>query len=100
MYCAHCVYGKMGTDGTADTLSAYHAAAQSGQVTEKESQLWQFVLSHYGTDEFSTKQLERDFGAAAYATIRSFVRKFESLALLGAVRYGTRVKYWVRHDGN
>lgn len=100
MYCAHCVYGKMGTDGTADTLSAYHAAAQSGQVTEKESQLWQFVLSHYGTDEFSTKQLERDFGAAAYATIRSFVRKFESLALLGAVRYGTRVKYWVRHDGD
>jgi len=50
-------------------------------------------LSYYGTDEFSTKQLEKDFGDAAYATIRSFVLKFEELGLLSSTKYGTRNKY-------
>lgn len=53
-----------------------------GQVTEKEKSLWEFVLSAYGGAEFSSKQLEKDFGNAAYATIRSFVLKFEKLDLL------------------
>ena len=66
-------------------------------MTEKENALWQFVLSAYGDDEFSTKQLEKDFGAAAYATIRSFVLKFEKLGLLRSQKYGNRVKY--RVDG-
>ena len=54
------------------------------------------MLSFYGTGEFSTKQLEKDFGDAAYATIRAFVLKFEKLGLLFSVRYGARVKYKVR----
>ena len=43
----------------------------------------------------STKQLEKDFGNAAYATIRSFVLKFEKLGLLKSTQYGNRVKYAV-----
>ena len=39
------------------------------EITQKEAELWRFVLSNYGDGEFSTKQLERDFGNAAYATI-------------------------------
>lgn len=67
----------------------------SGQITEKEKDLWYFVLSAYGDGEFSTKQLEKDFGNAAYATIRSFVLKFEKLGLLKSQKYGSRVKYRV-----
>ena len=76
-----------------DTLSIYKTALQSGNITEKETELWKFVLSFYGIDEFSTKQLEKDFGNAAYATIRAFVLKFERLNLLTSVKYGARVKY-------
>ncbi|MGN0573587.1 MAG: hypothetical protein ACI4IX_06575 [Acutalibacteraceae bacterium] len=53
------------------------------------------MVSCYGTDKFSTKQLEKDFGNAAYATIRSFVLKLERLGLLTAVKCGTRTKYKV-----
>ena len=50
----------------------------------------------YGDAEFSTKQLEKDFGDAAYATIRSFVLKFEKLGLIKSTQYGNRMKYAVR----
>ena len=73
----------------------YDDAVKKGKVTEKESKLWKFVLSFYGTEEFSTKQLEKDFGDAAYATIRGFVSKFEKLGLLSSAKYGARVKYKV-----
>jgi transcriptional regulator of heat shock response len=68
----------------------------SGTVTEKEQKLWNYVLSAYGTEPFSTKQLEKDYGDAAYATIRSFVRKFQELGLLDSQTYRNRVKYWVK----
>lgn len=67
--------------------------AAQGIITGKVKELWQFALSAYGTGEFSTWQLEKDFGNAAYATIRSFVLKFEREGLLAAVHYGNRVKY-------
>jgi transcriptional regulator of heat shock response len=51
------------------------------------------VLSAYGAEEFSTKQLEKDFGNAAYATIRNFVIKFEQMGLLSRTTFGSRVKY-------
>ena len=50
----------------------------------------------YGDAEFSTKQLEKDFGDAAYATIRSFVLKFEKLGLITSTHYGIRMKYAFR----
>ncbi len=81
---------------TAQTTEAFRTALSHGQVTEKEKALWEFVLSAYGDAEFSTKQLEKDFGNAAYATIRSFVLKFEKLGLLKSTQYGNRVKYAVR----
>ena len=91
------VYHKLnGVLPTAQTSEAFQTALSHGQVTEKEKALWEFVLSAYGDAEFSTKQLEKDFGNAAYATIRSFVLKFEKLGLLKSTQYGNRVKYAVR----
>jgi Fic family protein len=96
LYFINNVYNKM-NDGsvTVETLGVYNDAVKNGKITEKETKLWKFVLSYYGTDEFSTKQLEKDFGDAAYATIRGFVLKFEDLGLLSSVKYGPRVKYRV-----
>lgn len=90
------VYNKM-SEGSTDieTLAVYEDTVKNGKVTEKETKLWKFVLSYYGTEEFSTKQLEKDFGDAAYATIRGFVLKFEELGLFTSVKYGPRVKYRV-----
>ena len=79
-----------------NTMVAFNKALDDGQITEKEKDLWNFALSAYGNGEFSTKQLERDFGNAAYATIRGFVLKFENLGLLSTQKYGNKVKYSVR----
>lgn len=96
LYFINNVYNKMNEGSTAvETLTVYDDAVKDGKVTEKETRLWKFVLSLYGTEEFSTKQLEKDFGDAAYATIRGFVLKFEDLGLLSSVKYGPRVKYKV-----
>ena len=76
-------------------VDVFQSTLSHEQVTEKEKALWEFVLSAYGDAEFSTKQLEKDFGNAAYATIRSFVLKFEKLGLLKSMWYGNRVKYAV-----
>ena len=91
------VYHKLnGALPAAQTTEPFQEALSHGQVTEKEKTLWEFVLSAYGDAEFSTKQLEKNFGNAAYATIRSFVLKFEKLGLLKSTQYGNRVKYAVR----
>ncbi|MDD4849338.1 MAG: Fic family protein [Gemmiger sp.] len=97
-YFSQQVYDKLeptAAQGKAD-MQTYRNALAAGKITEKERQLWEFVLTAYGTEEFTTKRLEKDFGAAAYATIRTFVQKFEGLGLLGAQAYGNRVKYWVK----
>lgn len=96
VYFAESVYRRLGEDQPQPrTLQAFDEALRKGKVTEKERVLWQFVLTAYSGEEFSTKRLEKDFGDAAYATIRSFVLKFEDLGLLTSVRYGNRVKYRV-----
>ena len=99
VYFAESVYYRLGEDQTQPrTLQVFEEALRQGKVTEKERALWQFVLTAYGSEEFSTKRLEKDFGDAAYATIRSFVLKFERLGLLTSVHYGNRVKYRIQ-DG-
>jgi len=96
LYFIENVYNKMSEDNaSSEVFEAYKDAVKKGKITEKETKLWNFVLSYYGADEFSTKQLEKEFGDAAYATIRGFVLKFEELGLLASVKYGTRVKYKV-----
>lgn len=91
------VYDKLGNAlPQANTLDSFRKALDDGKITEKEKDLWNFVLSAYGSSEFSTKQLERDFGNAAYATIRGFALKFEELGLLAAQIYGNKVKYSVQ----
>lgn len=88
------IYNQMGeVQNRADVINLYQVALADGKVTEKEKDLFGFVLSAYGESEFSTKQLERDFGNAAYATIRSFVQKFEQLGIFSSQSYGNRVKY-------
>lgn len=49
-----------------------------------------------GTEEFTTKQLEKDFRNAAYATIRTFVMKFHEMGLLTARKAGNRVFYKIK----
>ena len=80
---------------SSQTTETFQNALSQGEITEKEQALWQFVLTAYGESPFSTKQLEKDFGNAAYATIRGFVRKFETLGLLRSAKYGNRIKYQV-----
>ncbi|WNY28237.1 hypothetical protein MmiEs2_04210 [Methanimicrococcus stummii] len=80
-----------------DILAEFRAVLESGSVTEKEKDLFYFVLSNYGSAEFSTKDLEKDFRNVAYATVRTFVLKFEELGLLKSQKYGARTKYRI-HD--
>ncbi len=96
VYFVENVYNKLGdTLLQADTMEVFLKALDDGRITEKEKDLWNFVLSAYGSSEFSTKQLEKDFGNAAYATIRGFVLKFEKLGLLKGQKYANKVKYSV-----
>lgn len=99
LYFINKVYNKIIEESrTSNVLSVYEAEVKKGAVTEKETKLWKFVLSCYGMEEFSTKQLEKDYGDAAYATIRSFVLKFTDLGLLQSIHYGTRIKYKVNDN--
>ena len=92
------VYNRLQVDAAppqAD-LQVYQTALAEGKITEKERLLWEYVLSAYGTEEFTTKQLEKDFRNAAYATIRTFVMKFHEIELLVARKTGNRVFYKVK----
>ena len=73
-------------------LAKFNEILETGNITEKEKELFLYVLSSYGDSEFSTKTLEKDFKDVAYATVRSFVLKFEKMGLLSCQKYGNRVK--------
>ena len=92
------VYNRLQADtAPAHTdFKMYQQALVEGRITEKELLLWEYVLSAYGTSEFTTKQLEKDFRNAAYATIRTFVMKFHDMDLLAARNAGNRVFYKVK----
>ena len=80
------VYNRLQVDAVPPKtdLEVYQTALAEGKITEKERLLWEYVLSAYGAEEFTTKQLEKDFRNAAYATIRTFVMKFHEMGLLTA----------------
>ena len=86
------VYNNLARGAARRNVSDF-AAALGPDVTEKERALFEFVLTTYGDSEFSTKTLERDFGRAAYATVRAFALKFEAKGVLTSRRYANRVKY-------
>ena len=91
------VYDKIGKEEVQpDTLAKYGELLQSGEITVKEAELWQFVLSAYAGKSFTTKQLEKDFGNAAFATIRKFVLKFTERGLLRATKLSNKVLYAVK----
>lgn len=88
------VYAQIKTAPTCnDGLEEFQQLLKNGEITAKEKELFYFVLSHYGKEEFSTKQLERDFANCAYATIRSFVLKLSKAGILEEHIYGNRKKY-------
>lgn len=96
-YFAENVYAHIGGSLPSQyVIDEFANAVLTGEITQKEHELWNFVLNHYGKDEFSTKELEKNFGAAAYATIRTFVQKFARLGLLECRNYANRPKYRVR----
>lgn len=96
LYFINNVYNKIEQPLQDDTLSVYRSSLEHKKITNKEDKLWKFVLSYFGTEEFSTKELEKAYGDAAYATIRSFVLKFTDLGLLTAISYTTKNKYKVK----
>lgn len=98
-YFSENVYNRFEEDELSEDVNeSFRQQVRSGSITEKEEKLWQFVIANYGTDEFSTKQLEKDFGNAAYATIRSFVLKFEEMNLLSSRHFSNRVKYRINEN--
>lgn len=95
-YFADVVYRQMGDYSLQNnTVDAFQQLLADGKITEKENELFQFVLSRYGMGEFSTKQLEKEFGNCAYATIRSFVLKLTKEGILEQHPYGNRNKYCI-----
>ena len=76
-----------------NALKNFNDLLETGEITAKEKDLFHYVLSAYGTHEFSTKQLEKDYKNVAYATIRSFVLKLESKGLLSSQKYSSRIRY-------
>lgn len=98
-YYSEHVYRKMkDRDPAGRTVEDFRRILDSGAITVKEKELWSFVFMTYGDRAFSTKQLERDYGHAAYATIRSFVIKFTGLGLLTVRQYGNRRRYQISCD--
>lgn len=96
IYFTQNVYEKMTGDTVkVNTLEKYNSALSADEITQKEAKLWQFVLSTYAGDTFTTKQLEKDFGDVAFATVRTFVLKFTNLGLLNAQKMKNKVLYSV-----
>ncbi len=58
------IYNKLETESinSIDLINVFNESLKNGQITEKEKELWNFVISVYGEREFSTKMLEKDFG--------------------------------------
>lgn len=97
LYFTENVYNKMvENEIKTNTLEEYNSALTQGKITQKETLLWQFVLSAYSGEPFTTKQLEKDYGDAAFATVRSFVLKFTDLGLLNATKMKNKVLYSIK----
>jgi len=95
-YFNNCIYQKIGENTLVNSaVEDFSILLADGKITEKEKQLFHFVLSFYGEGEFSTKQLEKDFGRCAYATIRAFVLKLTKEGILAEHIYSNRKKYSV-----
>ena len=95
-YFANDIYRQIGEYRLQNnTLENFQTLLENGLITEKEKELFHFVLSRYGTEKFSTKQLEKEFGNCAYATIRSFVLKLTHEGILEQHTYGNRNKYCI-----
>ena len=88
-------------DKMSDALPAPEAhavfikALEEGRITDKDRDLWLYVLSAFGKNEFSARQLTHDYGNASYSTVFNFTHKFTSLGLLASQRKKDRVSYHI-----
>lgn len=91
------IFSKLSSAGFENSTSLpdkINSLIGAEKITFKEKELFSYVISHYGNQEFSTKKLEKDFGNAAYATIRSFVIKLTKFGIFSCIKYsGNRNKY-------
>ena len=62
-YFAEHVYAKLERPDEAEHTAIFERELAEGKLTAKEKALWEFVCSTYGKAEFSTKQLEKEYGA-------------------------------------
>lgn len=97
LYYAQNVYNRIYEAMTGQyTMDEFANALLRGDVTEKEHALWDYAKNHYNGRWFSTKELEKDYGKAAYGTIRTFVQKFDAMGILECRNYSNRPKYRIR----
>lgn len=79
IYTTEYIYNKLSDDKNINgVMEKFKEELEKGSITEKERDLFRFVMSAYGDMEFSTKQLEKDFREAG---------------LLSGQKLGTKVKY-------
>ena len=97
LYFAQNVYNRLSQAMPGQyTMDEFANALLRGDVTEKEHDLWDYVRNRYNGQWFSTKELEKDYGKAAYGTIRTFVQKFNAMGLMECRNYSNRPKYRIR----
>ena len=97
LYFAQNVYNRLSQTMPGQyTLDEFANALLRGDVTEKEHDLWDYARNRYNGQWFSTKELEKDYGKAAYGTIRTFVQKFNAMGLMECRNYSNRPKYRIR----
>lgn len=97
LYFAQNVYNRLSQAMPGQyTMDEFANALLRGDVTEKEHDLWDYARNRYNEQWFSTKELEKDYGKAAYGTIRTFVQKFNAMGLMECRNYSNRPKYRIR----
>lgn len=97
LYTIENIYDKFDeTSLNSHTLELYDEALKDGEITIKEKELWKFVLSSYGENTFTTKQLEKDYRDVAYATVYNFVLKFSKLGLLSSTKLANKTLYKIK----
>ena len=74
-------------------LKKLRAEPLDSSYTLKEAELWEFINKNYENEDFTTKRLEKDFGNAAFATVRTFCIKLTENGLLTSKKQSNKVIY-------
>ncbi|MCF0231728.1 MAG: Fic family protein [Enterococcus sp.] len=94
LYFAENVYKKLKfSKPSSRKKTEYQKKLEKTQLSQKQAALYKYALAQFSDLEFSTKDLQKAYSNAAYATIRDFVIKFEKLGILEKHPYSNRPKY-------